>query len=113
MSLKVGEIGKIINVNAGFDLSGNTDLEIKFTKPDLTTLTVNKAGGVSAPAVSYTGVDVNGNTVTYNANEYWSYATASGNIDQSGAWKLNGRYVDATPKDFCGDTANFTVLPCG
>ena len=57
MALKVGEIGKIINVNAAFDLSGNTDLEINFTKPDLSTLTVNKAGGVSAPAVDFTDPD--------------------------------------------------------
>jgi hypothetical protein len=110
MSVKVSEIGKIINVNAGFDLSGNTDLEIKFTKPDLTTLTVDKAGGVSAPSVPFTDPDTGD---IFAADEYWSYATASGDIDQSGAWKLNGRYIDATPKDFCGDTASFTVLPCG
>ena len=110
MGLKVGEIGKIINVNAGFDLSSNTDLQIKFTKPDLTTLTVNKAGGVSAPNVDFTDPDTG---EVFKANEYWSYPTASGDIDQAGAWKLSGRYIDATPKDFCGDTANFTVLPCG
>jgi hypothetical protein len=110
MSLKVGEIGKIINVNAKFDMSGNTDLEINFIKTDLSTLTVNKAGGVSAPAIPFTDPDTG---EIFAANEYWSYATKSGDIDQSGAWTLSGRYIDATPKDFCGDTANFTVLPCG
>jgi hypothetical protein len=110
MSLKVGEIGKTINVNADFDLSGNTDLKLVFTKPDLTILTVDKAGGVTAPAVPYTDPDTG---EVFAANEYWSYNTASGDIDQDGPWAVNGRYIDATPKDFCGDTATFTVLPCG
>ncbi len=113
MSIKVNEIGKIININAAFDLSGNTDLQIIFTKPDgTTTLTVNKAGGVTAPAVPYTYTDADGNSVTFNANEYWSYPTSSGDIDVEGTWTLHGKYIDATPKDYCGDSASFTVLPC-
>ena len=109
MSIKVGEVGKVININANYDLSGNTDLEMVFTKPDGTTLTVNKAGGVSAPAVDYTDPDTG---TVFDANEYWSYATASGNIDQAGVWKVHGRYIDGTPKEFCGDAASFTVLAC-
>jgi len=112
MGLKVGEIGKTIRVNAGFDMSGNTDLQLIFTKPDATTLTVNKAGGVSAPAVAATGTDSDGVAYSYNANEYWEYDTTSGDIDQQGEWSVHGKYIDATPKDFCGDTATFTVLPC-
>ena len=110
MSLKVGEVGKIINVNAGYDLSGNTDLELSFTKPDLTNLTVNKAGGVSAPAVPFTDPDTG---TIFAANEYWSYSSAATDFDQSGTWKGAGRYIDATPKNYCGDTFTFTVLPCG
>ena len=109
MAIKVGEIGKTINVNAAFDMSGNTDLELVFTKPDLSILTVNKAGGVTAPAVPFTD-PITG--VTFAANEYWSYNTKSGDIDQDGNWKIHGEYIDATPKEFCGDTALFTVLPC-
>ena len=109
MSIKVGEIGKIININAAFDLSGNSDLQLSFTKPDLTTLLVNKAGGVSAPAVPFTDPDTGD---VFAANEYWSYATVSGDIDQTGGWSVHGRYIDVTPKEYCGDTANFTVLPC-
>ncbi len=109
MSIKQGEIGKIININAAFDLTGNTDLQLSFTKPDLSTLLVDKAGGVSAPAVPFTDPDTG---EVFNAGEYWSYATKSGDIDQTGAWKVHGRYIDATPKEFCGDTATFTVLPC-
>jgi len=109
LSIKVGEIGKVININAAFDMSGNSDLEITFTKPDLTLLTVNKAGGVSAPAVPFTD-PITG--VTFLANEYWSYATKSGDIDQAGTWNVHGEYIDLTPKEFCGDTATFVVLPC-
>lgn len=111
--IKTNEIGKLINVNAAFDLSGNTDLTLDFVLPDQTTLAKDKAGGVSAPAVDFTGVDVNGDTVTYLANQYWQYATASGDITLAGSWKVHGGYVDATPKSFCGDPAFFTVLPCG
>lgn len=110
MGIKVGEVGKIININASFDLSGNTDLILKFTAPSGTILSVNKAGGVSAPAVPFT--DPVSGTV-FNANEYWSYSTTSTDFTESGSWRVAGRYIDATPKDFCGDVATFTVLPCG
>ena len=112
MALKENEIGKIININAGFDLSGNTDLKMNFIKPDLATLTVDKAGGVSAPNVDFTFKDDNDVDVTFLANEYWSYPTASGDIDQTGTWKVSGEYIDGTPKVFCGDTSTFPVIPC-
>ncbi len=105
MSLKTNEIGKIIQLNAAFDMSANTDLELIFTKPDNTTLTVNKAGGVSAPGVV-------SNPTGFAANQYWQYATQMGDIDQAGTWTVNGIYVDATPKRFCGDAATFTVEEC-
>ena len=109
--LKVGEIGKILQVGSSFDLSANTDLKLEFTKPDQTTLIVDKAGGVSAP-ITGTTVDVNGVATTFDANEYWQYATSSGDLDQPGTWVLNGVYIDATPKEFCGDSFTFLVLPC-
>ena len=109
MGIKVGEVGKIININADFDLSGNTDLILSFTGPT-TTLSVNKAGGVSAPAVPFTDPDTG---EVFNANEYWSYATAATDFTESGLWAVHGEYIDATPKEFCGDPDSFTVLPCG
>lgn len=101
MSLKIAEVGKIIRVNAAFDLSANTDLKLIFTKPDDTILTVDKAGGVSAPAVAAGG---------FNADEYWEYATAALDLDQAGLWCVYGVYIDATPKTFNGDPVSFTVL---
>ncbi len=113
MSVKEGEIGKLIVINAGFNMSGNTELRMVFKKPDGTEVTKLKADGVSAPAIDIT-IDLNGVETTFNANEYWQYPTQSGLLTPSGTgWKVHGEYVDNTPKDLCGDTSNFTVLPCG
>lgn len=113
MSVKEDEIGKLLVVNANFDLSGNTELRIVLVKPDgVTTVTKLKADGVSAPAVPIT-VEVDGVEQTFAANEYWQYPTESGVMNPAGAgWTIHGEYVDATPKDFCGDSSTFTVLPC-
>ena len=109
MSLKVGTIGGIIAIDADFDLSGNTGLELVFTKPDLSKLTVTKATGVTAPAISITD-PVTGEV--FQANTYWQYITIANDIDQAGTWEVQGRYIDATPKDFCGDRVTFTVDKC-
>ena len=109
MALHVSEVGKSIVVNAGYDLSANTSLSLVFTKPDQTTLTVTS--GVTAPASTLV-VTIDGVSTTLNANEYWLYATASGDLDQAGTWSVHGKYVDASPKDFCGESSTFTVLPC-
>lgn len=110
MGIKTGEVGKIINVNASFDLSGNTDLKLTFTAPSTATLTVDKTGGVTAPAVDFTDPDTG---EVFNANEYWSYATTATDFTESGLWAVHGEYYDATPKKFCGETDSFTILPCG
>ena len=110
-NFKVGDIGRNILINADFDLSANTDLQIKFTKPDQTTLVVDKAGGVSAPSVDVT-VDVDGAPTLFLANEYFLYPWVSGDLDQSGTWVGNGIYIEDTTKEFCGDPITFAVLPC-
>ena len=103
MTLKVGEIGKIIRVGCGFDLSANTELTLTFTKPDASILTKTKTtDGVSAPGVA--GGD-------YLANEYMEYDFASGDLDQAGRWFVKATYNDATPKTFIGGCVEFTVLP--
>jgi hypothetical protein len=113
MSIKEGEIGKLLVVNADYDLSGYTELRVVLEKPDGTKITKLTADGVTAPAVPIT-IDVDGVETTFAANEYFQYPTESGVMTPSGAnWKIHGEYVDATPKDFCGDTSIFTVLPCG
>ncbi len=112
MTVKDGEIGKLIVINAEFDLSGNSELRMVFTKPDGTVVTKLSADGVVAPATPIT-VDVDGVETTFAANEYWQYPTEGGVMTPAGTgWKVHGEYVDTTPKDFCGDTTTFTVLPC-
>ena len=109
MSLRVGDIGKIVRVATGFNLSGNSELTMEFDKPDgTTTLTKLKADGVTAPSA-----EVNDPTLgILAADTYLEYPTASGDIDQDGQWVVHAEYDDATPKHFCGDRATFSVLPC-
>lgn len=107
MTIRKDEVGKIIRVNALFDMTGNSELTLIFTKPNLAILSVNKASGVSAPGIDVTDPDTG---VVFKANEYFEYTTKAGDIDQSGSWKVRGEYDDLTPKHFIGDTATFTVL---
>ena len=112
MSVKENEIGKLLIINADFDLSDNTELRVVLTKPDGTEITKLKADGVTAPSTPVT-VDVDGVSTTFAANEYWQYPTEAGVMTPAGTtWKIHGEYVDGTPKDYCGDTSIFTVLPC-
>jgi len=109
--IRVGDIGRIIAINANFDLSGQTELRMVFKKPGGTVVEKLTADGVSAPATPLT-IDVDGVSNTFLANEYWQYATESGLLDESGAtWTVHGEYVDGTPKDLSGDVSVFTVLP--
>lgn len=114
-NFKVGDKGRNILINASFDLSANTDLEIKFTRPDQTILLVDKAGGVTAPAVNVDViVDIDGEETiqTFLANEYFLYPWVTGDLDQSGTWVGNGIYIEGATKEFCGDAITFVVLPC-
>lgn len=110
--LKVGEIGKLIVINAGFDLTANTELTLTFVKPSGAILTKVKADGVTSPTEPLV-VELGDDTVTFAGGEYFQYATQSGDIDESGQWTVHGEYQDATPKLFCGDNTLMTVLPCG
>ena len=80
-------------------------------RPDLTVVEKLSADGVTAPAIPLT-IDVDGVEQTFLANEYWSYDTSSGDIDQVGTWIVAGQYIDITPKSFCGSSSTFIVLSC-
>ena len=110
MALYVGEKGKNLVVNAGYSMASNTNLELVLTRPNQTVLTVNKAGGVTAPSSSLV-VEIDGVSQTLNANEYWLYPTLATDLDAAGTWSVHGKYYDAT-KEFCGASSTFTVLPC-
>lgn len=102
--LKEGDVGKIIQLDANFNLSGNTDLQLVFTKPSGAIVIKTSADGITAPAIA---------GVSALANEYWEYPTEAGLLDESGdGWKVHGVYIDGTPKNFCGDTVIFPVDEC-
>lgn len=108
MTLRVGEIGKILRVNTNYNLSANTELTLEFTKPDGTVVTKTKTlDGVSAPGIDVTD-PITGDV--FLANEYMQYSFASGDLDQSGQWYVEAKYTDATPKFFIGAPAQFAVL---
>jgi hypothetical protein len=107
MSLREGQIGGTFRANAKFDMSGSTALELTFTRPDGTTLTVTNPD-VTAPATPVTDPTLG----PLNASEYFEYTTASGDIPvgSKGTWEACGVYEDGTPKRFPSATATFEVL---
>jgi len=109
-TIKENDIGKTILINASFDMSGSTDLNIVFKQPDGTLVTKTASDGVTAPATPIT-VDVDGVETVFAANEYFSYDTEAGLLTPSGEWSLYGVYIDGTPKNFAGDVSLFTVVP--
>ena len=110
MALHTDDIGKLIIVDAEFDMEDNTELRLVFTKPDGTLVEKVKADGVNAPSVDFSQT-ICGVLVEIPAYTYFQYPTESGFLDQEGLWSVHGEYVDSTPKDFAGTTATFTVLP--
>ena len=110
MSIKENDVNKVIVVNAGFDLSANTELKLVFTKPDDSQVTKTSSDGVTAPSVDTTAT-VNGIETTFKANEYWEYSSEAGLLTPPGAnWSVYGIYVDGSPTDLAGRTAPFTVF---
>jgi hypothetical protein len=102
-TVREGEIGTAFRLYTFFNMSQATNLTIKFTKPDGTTLQVSSPD-VTAPGVSVT--DPKAGTVP--AYEYMQYLWKAGDLDQSGVWRACGTYQDATTT-IPSDTATFTV----
>jgi hypothetical protein len=101
------EIGIIFRGASSFDMSSETALEITFTKPDATTLVVDKSS--SPNAVSLETSPVTGTVLgDIAANESVKYTFASGDLDQSGEWTARLKYTDAT-KTLISAIGNFTV----
>lgn len=111
MSMFVEESGRTFRVNAGFDLSGYTELTIIFCKPDgSTTVEKTTADGVVLGAVAVTD-DIFG---ALTANYYVEYPIEVGLIESTdaGQWAAQVLYTDtgASPNDnLYGDIVYFTV----
>ena len=89
----VDEVGSIIIVNTGIDLSGASTHQLKVKKPDGTTVTWN--------ASVY--------SVGSNPN-YLKYTSVSGDLDQAGEYKVQP-YVVLSSWSGCGETSRFNVTP--
>lgn len=110
MSLKLGEVGKIIRVAAGFDMSSNTELTLTFELPDgTTTVTKTKSGSeVVLGTSNVTDADLG----ALLANQYAEYDIEAGFLSQAGTWKVKLTYTNTTPTPddiFIGDCVSFPV----
>jgi len=104
MTIKITEVGKLFNYATAFDLSSNTELTLKFTSPTGAETSFTKTGSrVTAPAV------VGGSGGTIPANTYMQLITIATDFTEVGTWTVCGVYNDATPKEFHGNDATFTV----
>jgi hypothetical protein len=107
MSVKIGEIGKLIYVGTGFDMSANTELGIKFVSPDETIeFTRLSADGVTAPAVPSPSLPTIG---ILAANEYLLYSTQALDFAVAGDWCVNAEYTEGATKFYIGDNGTLTV----
>ena len=84
--MNVGQWGSTLYVSTGFNMSAYTTLQLLFTKPDLSTMTVTAVLGTTTQTI---------NGVTLTANEYVSYTFATGDLDQVGNWTVQVLYTDA------------------
>lgn len=102
-NLNFNEIGQVILVNVGKDISLSTPELI--LQPELG-LTKEISAGVTIPAVT---VVVDGET--FEANEYISYTTVDGDLDYAGRWKKKARLTFSSTNIEQTDFVKFRVLP--
>ena len=110
MAMYVEETGRLLRVNAGFDMSSNTELSLIFCKPDGTSVTKTSADGIALGAVAVTDPDIG----TLVGNEYVEYSIEPLLIteDDAGRWSVQILYTNTTPTvddNLYGTVANFTV----
>src|SRR6516225_1995304 len=74
--------------NVSFNLSAFTVLQIQFTKPDKSVMTVS----ATAPNVNLTTA-----LGTFLAQQYAQYTFQNGDLNQTGTWSARVIYTDATP----------------
>lgn len=106
MTIRKGEIGKLIYVNTTFDLSGNTDVQINFTSPDKKTKFTRSSPDVTAPNVDSPNIPGIG---VLPANTYLLYPTQELDFEQVGNWCIQAIYIDSTPKKYIGNEGLITI----
>lgn len=110
--LYVGDTGKVLRLNLGFNASSYTELSIVITKADGSSVTKTTANGVVLGVVDVTDDDLG----ALNANEYIEYPIESGVISVAGIYKVYAIYTNSTPEPdhvYYGQTATFNVYTPG
>lgn len=74
-----GEYGKVLVLDCGFDLTGQTGLALAIDRPDGTTVSRTQASGLAVGSV-----DLTLSGVTYTANQYITYTLQDGDLPDSG-----------------------------
>ena len=106
----VGEYGKRLILDTGYDVSAATALGIELTKPDGTTVSYVDADGVTAGNVDTTAEDEKGRQFSLAAYKYIYRDWESGDLDQAGAWKARAIYTDGG-KSLRSKWISFSVNP--
>jgi hypothetical protein len=90
----VGEYGKRLILEVGYDVSAATALGIEITKPDGSTVSYVDADGVTAGNVDTIVEDEKGRQYSLTAYQYIYRDWESGDLGQAGAWKARAIYTD-------------------
>jgi hypothetical protein len=102
MNPNVGEYGIRFDLNANYDLSPATSLELVITRPD-----GSKVSG--APDVGQVPL-VTADYGTFSAAQYCTYLFKDGDLNQAGDYLARLTYTDAA-KRLISEPVSFTVNP--
>lgn len=100
--MNVNEWGIKFQFATGFDISGFTQLQLVFTKPDGTVVTKTSPDVTAPPVDSITTEGL------FPANTYAEYRLQNGDVDQAGEWCVYAIYDDGS-QHLIADVAHFTV----
>jgi hypothetical protein len=98
--MNVNEYGVTLQFCVSFNMANQTSLSFTFTKPDGTTLTVVGTLGV---------VQVSTPLGIFAADTYATYTFTSGQVTESGTWKVRLTYTDASPAQLISNVGTFVV----
>lgn len=102
-NLNFNEIGSIIRVNLGYDITGSTP-ELILQPEAGETKTIST--GVTIPAVT-----VETELETFNAGEYIEYKTIDGDLDYVGRWRKKAKLTFSASDIQQNNFVKFRVLP--
>jgi hypothetical protein len=102
-NLNFNEIGSIIRVNLGYDITASTPELI--LQPELGE-TKEITTGVTIP-----GVTVVTDIETFTAGEYIEYLTIDGDLDYTGRWRKKAKLTFSSNNIQQNDFEKFRVLP--